>query len=110
MMRLDTYINSTKTAVPNFLQIDTLSFEYQILKGLGGYLPSVDVILLQLNFIEVFHGVTLAHDVIGYLADHGFVMYDVCDVHRRPLDQALWQMDCLFVKADSSLRKNKNWA
>jgi FkbM family methyltransferase len=110
MIRLDTYIDSTKTPVPNFLQIDTLSFEYQILRGLGGYLRMLDVILLQLNFIEVFHGVTLAHDVIGYLAQHGFVMYDVCDVHRRPLDHALWQMDCLFVKADSHLRKNTKWA
>jgi FkbM family methyltransferase len=110
MTRLDTYIDSTKTAVPDFLQIDTLSFEYQILKGLGGYLPAVDAIMLQLNFIEVFHGVTLAHEVIDYLGGQGFVMYDVCDVHRRPLDQALWQMDCLFVQADSYLRENKKWA
>lgn len=110
MTRLDTYIDSAKTPVPNFVQIDTLSFEYQIVKGLGDYLPMVEAIMLQLNFLEVFHGVTLAHEVIDYLGWHGFVMYDVCDVHRRPLDQALWQMDCLFVRADSHLRQNKNWA
>jgi FkbM family methyltransferase len=109
MTRLDSYIRSSDARSPDFVQIDTLSFEYQILAGLGTHLAGVEAILVQLNFIEVFHDATLAHEVIGYLATQGFVLYDVCDIHRRPLDNALWQMDCLFVKADSPFRENKKW-
>jgi FkbM family methyltransferase len=109
MTKLDTFIAERKIGGPDFLQIDTLAFEYEILKGIEKNLPSVEAILVQLNFIEVFHNVKLAHEVIAYLAEQGFVIYDVCDVHRRPLDNALWQMDMLFVKKDSPLRSNKKW-
>lgn len=109
MMKLDTYISNNNISAPDFLQIDTLSFEYQILKGIETNLPFIDAILLQLNFIEVFHEVKLANEVIEYLSRFGFVIYDICDIHRRPLDNALWQMDVLFVKQDSYLRKNKRW-
>lgn len=109
MMKLDTYISANNLKAPNFLQIDTLSFEYQILKGVENNLSSIEVILLQLNFIEVFHEVKLAHEVIEYLRRFGFVIYDVCDIHRRPLDNALWQIDFLFIKQDSPLRANKRW-
>lgn len=109
MVRLDSYRRATGAAVPDLLQIDTLSFEYQILRGMGEDLRAVEAILVQLNFIEVFQEVKLAHEVIAYLAGYGFVLYDVCDVHRRPLDNALWQMDCLFVPSHSPLRRDKRW-
>lgn len=109
MMKLDTYISDNKVISPDFLQIDTLSFEYQILKGIESNLKNVEVILLQVNFIEVFHEVRLADTVIEYLSKFGFVIYDICDIHRRPLDNALWQIDFLFVKRESYLRSNKRW-
>lgn len=109
MVRLDSYLQDAGLPPPNLLHIDVVSFEYQILAGLGKRLQEVEAIITQLNYIEVFHGVRLAHEVIGLLSEHGFVMYDVCDVHRRPLDNALWQMDALFVKADSPMRQNKRW-
>jgi len=109
MMKLDSFISSHGGVVPDFLQLDTLSFEYQILKGIEGHLPKIQAILLQVNFIDVFHEVKLANKVIELLAAHGFVIYDVCDLHRRPLDHALWQADLLFLKEDSPLRKDKRW-
>jgi len=33
----------------------------------------------------------------------------VCGLTRRPLDQALWQTDMLFVPQQSALRADKRW-
>lgn len=109
MITLDSYIQSTGISAPNFLKIDTQGFEYQILKGAEKNIPSIEVFLLELNFLEVYYNVRLAHDVIAYLDTFGFVMYDICEIHRRPLDQALFQIDFLFVHKNSFLRKNKDW-
>jgi hypothetical protein len=43
------------------------------------------------------------------MRDNGFVAYDICGLARRPLDQALWQADFIFVPRASSLRSDKRW-
>lgn len=109
MITLDSYINNSGLKAPNFLKIDTQGYEYPILQGMGRNLADVEVILLELNFIEVYYHVKLAHEVIALLSDYNFVIYDICEIHRRPLDQALFQIDFIFVKKDSFLRSDKKW-
>jgi hypothetical protein len=38
-----------------------------------------------------------------------FVAYDICGMHRRPLDSALWQADFMFVPRHGYLRADKRW-
>lgn len=109
MITLDDYVMHNHLPAPNFLKIDTQGYEYPILKGFENTLGNVEVLLLELNFIEIYYKVTLAHKIIEHLSRFGFVIYDVCEIHRRPLDRALIQMDFLFVKEDSYLRKDKRW-
>ncbi|OQP67657.1 FkbM family methyltransferase [Niastella populi] len=109
MMRLDSFIKSENLKPPTLLKIDTQGYEYEILQGCGKVLNSIEVILLELNFLEVYQNVKLAHEVIAFLSEHDFVIYDICEIHRRPLDMALFQIDFLFIKKDNSLRKDKRW-
>lgn len=109
MITLDHYVSQNNLPAPNLLKIDTQGYEYPILQGFGKNLEKVEALLLELNFIEIYHKVTLAHKIIQYLSEFGFVVYDICEIHRRPLDRALIQMDFLFVKESSHLRKDKRW-
>lgn len=109
MTRLDTFITASSKKAPNFLKIDTQGYEYQILKGAGAQLKEVEIILLELNFLEVYFEVKLAHEVIELLTNNGFIIYDICEIHRRPLDNALFQIDFIFVKKESFLRKDTRW-
>jgi hypothetical protein len=109
MRRLDSFIKSENLKPPTLLKIDTQGYEYEILQGCGEVLNSIEVILLELNFLEVYQNVKLAHEVIAFLAERNFVIYDICEIHRRPLDMALFQIDFLFIKKDNSLRKDKRW-
>lgn len=109
MLSLDRFIQESATGAPNFLKIDTQGYEFQILKGCQKSLHLIDVLLLEVNFLEVYNDVKLAHQVIALLNEFGFVIYDICEIHRRPLDNALFQIDFLFVKNDSTLRADKKW-
>jgi hypothetical protein len=49
------------------------------------------------------------HEVTAFMQEHGFCAYDICGLVRRPLDEALCQMDLLFVKESSRLRARTEW-
>jgi len=59
--------------------------------------------LLEVNLLEIYEGAPLLHEALCFMAAEGFRAYDVCTLYRRPLDHALWQMDMIFVRSDSSL-------
>ncbi len=109
MKRLDALIQESKIPVPDFLKIDTQGYEYPILLGLGDYLKEVNIILLETNFIDIHKNVHLVSDIVGLMSENKFVMYDITEIHRRPLDEAIFQVDFIFVKEDAFLRKNKQW-
>jgi len=109
MHTLKSIITNHGLPTPDLLKIDTQGYEYQVLAGLGEKLLDVQVILAELNFIDIHQNVKLAEDVIGYLFQNGFRIYDIAEIHRRPLDNAIWQTDFVFVKESSVLRSNKQW-
>ena len=94
---------------PDLLKIDTQGYEYQVLNGMGAELENVHAILAELNFIDIHKNVKLAEEVISFLFQKGFRMYDITEVHRRPFDNAIWQTDFLFLRENSSVRASKLW-
>ena len=80
-----------------------------MLSGSLGILGEVEIILAELNLIDIHREVKLASDVIQLLRENGFVPYDVSELHRRPLDGALWQIDLLFCREKSDFRADKRW-
>ncbi|MCX6239088.1 MAG: FkbM family methyltransferase [Bacteroidia bacterium] len=109
MRKLETCIKEFILPIPNLLKIDTQGFEYPVLKGIESKLNSIDIILAELNFIDIHKDVKLSHEVIRLLNDYNFLPFDIAQIHRRPIDNAVWQVDYIFVKKNSPLRSNKNW-
>jgi hypothetical protein len=61
-------------------------------------------VLLEVSVVPVNQGAPpLIGDVLSFMRDRGFVLYDLCTLFRRPLDAALVQLDVVFVRADSPL-------
>ncbi len=94
---------------PDLLKLDVQGFELHVLKGGTGSLPRIGAILAEVNLLDIHQGAPLLDEIVGWLAAHGFVAYDICGVTRRPLDGALWQIDMLFVPRNSALRGDKRW-
>jgi FkbM family methyltransferase len=109
MNTLKNYIVNNNLNIPNLLKIDTQGYEYQVLSGTLEVIDKIEVILAELNFIDIHKNVSLAAEVIQMLNKHNFVIFDISEIHRRPLDNSIWQADFIFVKKDSFLRNNKKW-
>ena len=74
-----------------------------IFKGARLILRDVEAVLLEVSIIEINEGAPLLHDVVLFMKNAGFVTYDILEIHRRPLDRALNQIDIIFVREGSQL-------
>jgi FkbM family methyltransferase len=99
-----------KRRAPDLLKLDVQGYELEVLKGAEKSLPSIGAILLEINLIDIYHGVPLLAEVVAWLNERDFVAFDIGGLMRRPLDRALFQMDMIFVHRESPLRADKRWA
>ncbi|MEO6981194.1 MAG: FkbM family methyltransferase, partial [Mucilaginibacter sp.] len=90
--------------------IDTQGYELEILKGGEKTLAHAEFVLLEVSFLDIYINCPLITDTVSFMKQRGFVVYDICTLMKRPLDNALFQADFLFVKEDSVFRKNKQWS
>ncbi len=49
-------------------------------------------------------------DIVFYMKQHGFVAYDIILGWNRPLDNALGQIDIIFVKENGQFRQNHSYS
>ena len=102
---LDSLLNAVEP--PGLLKIDAQGYELQILKGASKILPAFEAVLLEIAIIEINEGAPLLHEVVVFMKALGFVAYDILEIHRRPLDKALNQVDIVFVREQSKLIADK---
>lgn len=95
---------------PALLKIDAQGYELEILKGATRTSAKFEAILLEIALVEINIGAPLLHEVIFFMKSLGFVAAEVLEIHRRPLDRALSQIDVLFVRQESKLLEDRRYA
>ncbi|HEX2889960.1 FkbM family methyltransferase [Vineibacter terrae] len=108
VQRFDQAINGFER--PALCKIDVQGSEMSVLRGMGERIHDVDAILIEASVIATIHDGPEIAEVVSFLRQRGFVIYDVLGGGRRPLDSALAQLDLLFVKEDSPLRADHRWS
>lgn len=96
MVRLDSLTTSA-----NLLKLDVQGFELEVLEGAKGILDTTEVIPTELSLYN-FQQNPLIHEVVAYLVEHGFRIFDY-DGEVRLDDGVLAQIDFVFVSETSPL-------
>lgn len=109
--RLDELVEETPFSAPDFLKLDVQGHELKVLRGASTLLSEhpPDLILLEVALIDCAGGAPLLADVVHFMDERGYRSYDVCTFYRRPLDDALWQMDVLFAHVESPLLESSSY-
>jgi len=92
----------------DFIKIDVQGYELEVLDGANNLMQNCTAVLMEISTIEVNKNCPLLNEVLIYMDKKGFVAYDLMEIHRRPLDNALNQIDFMFVRKDSALIENKS--
>lgn len=90
----------------NLIKLDVQGSEIDILKGLEDYISLFEVIILETSVREYNKNGPLFIDVINFLNEKNYSLYDIFDLKRLGLNHSfLVQFDAVFVRKNSSLLK-----
>lgn len=111
ILTVDSIIEENKCPVPQIIKIDVQGFELEVLKGADITFGKTDVYILEVSLFTFpdMQGAPTFADVINFMAEKGYVVYDFPGFLRRPFDNALGQCDICFVKEYGFLRKSNAW-
>lgn len=105
MSTLDGEFEALGLTGPCLLKIDVQGAEIDVLSGGLKTLESVEFVLSECSVLEYNKGGAQLAQMIAWMDEHGFVLYDICQIMRLP-DQSLNQMDVVFVRKDSAYRRS----
>lgn len=94
---------------PALCKVDVQGAELMVLRGTGPRIHDFDAIIVETSTIATVADAPEIFDVVAFLKQQGFVIFDLFGMSRRPLDRALAQLDILLVKEDSPFRADHRW-
>lgn len=100
---LDETVAGTPFKKPGLLKLDVQGAELDVLRGGTRTLASADAVVLEASIVEEYKGSPLIHEVIAFMAERGFLLYDVCTVWRNTPSEAMNQADLIFVRRGAPL-------
>ena len=110
MQRLDDLLRERSLGPVALLKLDVQGYELEVLRGGAVALSQAAVVLLETSFLEFNRGGATFAEVVAFMSEHGFCVYDICSLIRRSdlaldvSDGTLVQSDLLFVRKDSAWR------
>ena len=104
----DEILDTLQFPYPEFLKLDVQGHEIEVLKGSEKALLSAEVCMLEVSLL-LLGDEPLILDVMKFMDEAGFQLYDISQFMRRPFDKALYQLDVLFVKKNSAWITDKRW-
>lgn len=109
MNTIDHLIEEGGCGPPQLLKLDVQGYELEVLEGYTRHFDACEVIQCEISLLPLIPGTPLLLDVVNYLAGRGFVLFDVDELIYAPSDGAAWQMDALFCRSNSPLRRERVW-
>ena len=98
--RLDDLCADAGVQGPYGLKIDTEGYELEVLHGAPRVLAETQFVILEATIAGRFEGGYLFVDLIAFMDESNFDLFDVLTVRHVPrLAQALYA-DCMFVRRD----------
>ena len=95
---------------PYLIKVDVQGAELDVLGGAIETLNETELVILEVSMFEFMLNSPQFYDVVAYMKNLGFVVYDIFGEHYRPLDGALGQIDIAFVKENGRFRREHSYA
>lgn len=94
---------------PDIVKIDTEGYELNVLAGAQSLFGNVQLFIIETTLYPLWNQ-PLFHEIVAYMAERDYLLYDIAGFNRRPKDGALINFDACFLKRDSPLRREMAWS
>lgn len=102
MTTVDVQVHTRALKPPFLLKLDTHGFEVPILEGAASTLEETSVVIMETYNFDVAPGSLKFYEMCSHMETLGFRCIDVIEPMHRSRDDAFWQFDLLFIRADRS--------
>jgi FkbM family methyltransferase len=106
---IDQIVIEKELKAPFFLKFDTHGFETSILNGAKHTLKNTEIILMETYNFKITEDTLLFHEMIEYLYQKGFRVFNIADPLNRPYDNTFWQVDIFFIKETNKYFKYNSY-
>jgi hypothetical protein len=92
------------------LKLDLESHELKALFGARAILPFIEAAMVEVSFYDINRwGRPVFAELVGFMTEVGFDLYDVVSLAGRPRDGRLRLGDVVFVRRGTSLVADDSW-
>lgn len=110
VITLDIEMQRRNLPAPYLVKFDTHGFELPILEGAAGFLKNACVLILEAYNFQLTERCLRFHEMCAHMESLGFRCADIADPMQRPSDHLLWQVDLVFLPANSPLFASRNYS
>ncbi len=97
---IDTQVHKRNLQPPFLIKLDTHGFEVPILEGATKTLAETNMLVIEVYNFQIEPASLRFHEMCSFMEAKGFRPVDLISPLYRPKDDALWQFDLLFIRAD----------
>jgi FkbM family methyltransferase len=111
IVTLDGILENAEIQVPDIVKLDIQGFELEALKGGTRLFGKTEVFILEVALypFEDMPGIPTFIEVVNFMFDRGYVVYDFGGFLRRPYDNSVGQCDICFVRSDGFFKTSNQW-
>lgn len=107
---VDRLIAEGRVPMPELVKLDVQGFELEVMAGARSLLGPVTAFVVEVSLFEFMPRCPLAPEVVSFFVQHGYRLFDLAGLLRRPHQNDLGQMDLVFVSASSPMVADRRWA
>jgi FkbM family methyltransferase len=111
VVKIDDLLSSNNLSIPQLVKLDIQGYELEALKGASSLFGITEVFIVEASLFS-FDGMINQPDffeVVSFMNEKDYVVYDFAGFLRRPLDGALGQTDVCFVRKNGLFRASSKW-
>lgn len=97
--RLADFVCAREIVGPALLKLDVQGFELEALRGCEDLLECFTYVYVECSFVELYRGQALAHEIIAWMSERGFLLTGVYNLSYDQKGRAV-QGDFIFAKND----------
>ena len=106
---IDSLMENSHKPLPDLAKLDIQGYELEALCGATTLFGVTEVFILEVSLMDFLPGQPSFLDVLNFMNERGYVVYDFCGFLRRPYDGALAQTDIAFVQRNGFFWKSNRW-
>ncbi len=95
---LDDLLKESAFSPPDFIKFDIQGHELEALRGATKCLETAKILLIETHVQRSYQETPFLHEIVSYLAQFDFQVFDFCSYVQRPVDGRLTQTDIMFAK------------